>query len=404
MCPFALVLAGGPEALQIPLSMFVVFVSAKIVSEAFERLGQPGIVGEILAGILIGPHVLGLMAPNDVLRLLAELGVMFLLFRVGLEVKSSELIQDVPIAALVATAGVIVPFLLGWGISVFWGEPHIESIFTGAAMVATSVGITAQVLRAKGLLQQRVSKIILAAAVIDDVLGLIVLAIVSSLAKGKINPVELGLTAFLAIAFTALVAKLGTRTMHRVVPQVRKNLRLAEAQFAIAMALLFGLSLLAVYAGVAAIIGAFLAGMALSESVDDRVHELTSGVTELLVPFFLVGIGLHFDITAFSSRSTLLLALVIFVAAVISKFVGCGIGALHLGRSNAIKVGVGMVPRGEVGMVVAQLGLSLGVVAQNVYGVIVFMSVGTTLVAPPLLKWAFRDTVKQPEPEMYQLG
>jgi Kef-type K+ transport system membrane component KefB len=404
MCPFALVLAGGPEALHIPLSMFVVFVSAKIMSEAFERLGQPGIVGEILAGILIGPHVLGLMAPNDVLRLLAELGVMFLLFRVGLEVKSSELIQVGGTAALVATAGVIVPFLLGWGISVLWGEPHIESIFTGAAMVATSVGITAQVLTAKGLLHQKASQIILGAAVIDDVLGLIVLAMVSSMARGKINPVELGLTAFLAIAFTGLVAKLGTRTMDRVVPRVRNNLRLAEGQFAIAMALLFGLSLLAVYAGVAAIIGAFLAGMALSESVDHRVHELTSGVTELLVPFFLVGIGLHFDITAFSSRSTLLLALVIFVAAVISKFVGCGIGALHLGRSNAIKVGVGMVPRGEVGMVVAQLGLSLGVVAQNVYGVIVFMSVATTLVAPPLLKWAFRDTVKQPEPEMYQLG
>src|SRR5690348_5312277 len=270
--------------------MLVVFASAKVLDEIFERFHQPGIVGQILAGVLVGPRVLGWLAPNDFLTALAELGVMFLLFRVGLEVKASDLIEVGPIAAWVAILGVAVPFGLGWGLLRIWGEPQIESIFVGAAMVATSVGITAQVLAAKGLLQARASRIILAAAVIDDVLGLLILALVSSLAKGVINVLELALTAVLAIGFTLIVIKWGTKTMKSLLLRVHDQLRVGEAQFSMAMILLFSLSVLAVYAGVAAIIGAFLAGMALAESVGHRVHDLTQGVTELLVPFFLAGI------------------------------------------------------------------------------------------------------------------
>ena len=189
--------------------MLVVFASAKLLSEIFERMGQPGIVGEILAGILIGPHVLGWMAPNEVLRILSDLGVMFLLFRVGLEVKSSDLLKVGGTALLVAIIGVIIPFGMGWWIATMWGEPRVESIFIGAAMVATSVGITAQVLASRGLLNLRASRIILAAAVIDDVLGLIVLALVSGLAKGSVNYLDIAITAALAIGFTAFLATIG---------------------------------------------------------------------------------------------------------------------------------------------------------------------------------------------------
>jgi Kef-type K+ transport system membrane component KefB len=273
-------------------------------------------------------------------------------------------------------------------------------------MVATSVGITAQVLRARGLLDLRASRIILAAAVIDDVLGLIVLAIVSSLARGSLDVLALAITAAMAVGFTVLVALLGTRAMNRVVPKVNARMSAAEAEYALAITLLFGLSLVSVYAGVAAIIGAFLAGMALSEVVDHRVHDLTNGVTELLVPFFLVVVGLHLDLSAFTSLSNVLMGVVILIAAVFSKFVGCGLGALPLGRVDAVRVGVGMVPRGEVGMVVAQIGLGLGVIAQHVYGIIVFMSIVTTLVAPPLLKAAFQGAEARPgEPEdAFKLG
>ncbi|MEO8371663.1 MAG: cation:proton antiporter [Candidatus Solibacter sp.] len=402
---FALLLASGPEAVKLPLAMLVVFASAKILDELFERFNQPGIVGQILAGVVIGPSVLGWMAPNDFLTALAELGVMFLLFRVGLEVKASDLIKVGATATWVAVLGVAVPFALGWGILRLWGEPQIESIFVGAAMVATSVGITAQVLAAKGLLQERASQIILAAAVIDDVLGLLILALVSSLAKGQVNALELALTATLAIGFTLILAKWGTKTMKSVVPRVHEKLRGGEAQFAMAMILLFALSVLAVYAGVAAIIGAFLAGMVLAESVGHRVHDLAQGVTELLVPFFLAGIGLHFSLSALSNWTTATLAGLILMAAVLSKFIGCGLGAYRLGWTDASRVGVGMIPRGEVGMVVAQIGKSLGVIGDHVYAIVVLMSVATTLVAPPLLKLAYRDLGKPvEEEERFRIG
>lgn len=398
-------LATGPEAVKIPLGMLLVFGSAKLMAEIFERLGQPGIVGEIIAGILIGPSVLGWIQPTEMVTALADLGVMFLLFRVGLEVKSSELMRVGGTALAVAVLGVIAPFILGWGIFQLWGEPQLESIFVGAAMVATSVGITAQVLTSGGWLQAKASRIILAAAVIDDVLGLLVLAVVSSMAKGSVKVLELVSTGVVAFAFTIIVAKWGTQTMDRLVPRVEKRLRIGEAQFAFAMVLMFGLSLLSVYAGVAAIIGAFLAGMALSESVSHRVHDLAHGVTELLVPFFLVAIGLHVDLSVFSQPSILVLALVVLAAAILSKLAGCGLGAIRLGRADALRVGVGMVPRGEVGMVVAQIGLGLGVMGEHVYGVVVFMAVATTLAAPPLLRLAYRNLAPVvPEEEPFRLG
>lgn len=386
-----LVVAGDPDQVRLPLAMLLIFGSAKLLDEVFERLNQPGIVGQILAGVLIGPSVLGWIAPTDVRAALAELGVMFLLFRVGLEVKSSDLIKAGPTATAVAVLGVIVPFFAGWGVLSIWDEPQIESVFVGAALVATSVGITAQVLAAKNLLQEKASKIILGAAVIDDVLGLLILALVSSMAKGKVNILELGITAAFAVGFTVILVKWGTRTMGRVLPHMHRKMHAGEAQFAAAVVLMFALSVLSVYAGVAAIIGAFLAGMALSESVEQRVHDLTQGVTELLVPFFLAGIGLHFNLATFGNWSTVLLTLLIVLVAVLSKFIGCGLASVRLGRQDALRVGIGMIPRGEVGMVVAQIGLSLGVVGQRIYDAVVFMSIATTLLAPPLLKWAYKD-------------
>lgn len=397
-------LAVDAHGLAVPLSMLIVFGAAKLLAEVFERAGQPGIVGEILAGVVVGPSVFNWIQPGELLTALSELGVMFLLFRVGLEVKASELVQVGGTAALVAASGVVVPFLFGWAIMLAWGYPQVESVFMGAAMVATSVGITAQVLNSRGLLHLISSKIILGAAVIDDILGLIVLAIVSSASRGAVNVLEIGLTAALAIGFTIVVAKWGTRAMSRLLPHAQKNLRSGEAQFNLALVLLFALAVLAIYAGVAAIIGAFLAGMALAESVSVRVHDLAHGITELLVPFFLAGIGLRLELSVFSSPATLVLAVVILAAAVVSKLIGCGLGAYRLGRTDMFRIGSGMIPRGEVGMVVAQIGLSLGVIEKPVYGVTVFMAVATTLIAPPLLKLAYRGERPVAPEEEFGLG
>lgn len=395
---------ASPEALKVPLAMLTIFATAKLLAELFERMGQPGIVGEILAGVLIGPSALAWIAPNELLSSLSDIGVMFLLFRVGLEVKPAELLKLGGTATIVATCGVIVPFLMGWGLLTWWGQPNIEAIFVGAAMVATSVGITAQVLSSKGVLQQRASQIILAAAVIDDVLGLLVLASVSAMAKGQVNVLEIALTVGLAIAFVLIIATMGNHAVGKVMPRIQESMQVAEAEFALAIILLLALSVLAVYVGVAAIVGAFFAGMALSGTVGQRVHDLSHGASELLVPFFLAGIGLHVDLSAFRDSSMIILAVVLLFLACISKFIGCGLSALPLGKSDAFKIGVGMIPRGEVGMVVAQIGLTMGAISQNIYGVVVFMAVATTLVAPPLLKIAFSgDAAKAAIPEVLTL-
>jgi Kef-type K+ transport system membrane component KefB len=378
---------------SIPLAMLILFASAKLMAEIAERIGQPGIVGEIAAGVLIGPSVFGWLAPSEFLSAMSDLGAMFLLFRVGLEVRSSELMKVGGTALLVACSGVVVPFIMGVAILRFWGAGLNESIFVGAAMVATSVGITAQVLSAKGLLQEVSSKVILAAAVIDDVLGLIVLAVVSSMTQGKFNILSLSLTTILAAGFTVIVAKWGTHAVQRVAPRLERTLKIAEANFVIALSLLFALAFLAMSIGVAAIVGAFLAGLALAESTGARERDLAQGVSEFLVPFFLAGIGLHVDLSAFAQPSTAILSIVILAAAIVSKFIGCGLGGLGLGRTEAIRIGIGMIPRGEVGMIVAQIGLGFGILTRDTYAVVVFMSVATTIAAPPLIKIAYRSLI-----------
>jgi Kef-type K+ transport system membrane component KefB len=260
------------------------------------------------------------------------------------------------------------------------------------------------VLRAKGLIHDQSSQIILAAAVIDDVLGLIVLAIVSSVGRGHFNLLEILLTAFMAAAFTLVVAVWGTKTVARLVPRLERKLAVGEVEFNVSLILLFGLSVLAIYAGVAAITGAFLAGLALSDTVEERVRDLTHGVTELLVPFFLADIGLHLNLRVFGDKPVLILSAVILAAAVISKLVACGLAVSHLGWTTMARVGTGMVPRGEVGMVVAQLGLSMGVIPNPVYAVVVFMAIATTLIAPPLISFAYRGAKHEIPIEDFQLG
>jgi Kef-type K+ transport system membrane component KefB len=380
-----LMLAGGGEHTQLFLTLFVMYVAAKLAAEVFERLKQPAVAGEILAGILIGPSVLGWVAPSDLTNALSEIGVVFLLFLVGLETKPSDIFRVGARASIVAVLGVIVPFVAGWGLAWLWGRSQIEAIFIGAAMVATSVGITARVLGQMGLLSLETSRIILGAAVIDDVLGLIILAVVSSVAKGGVNYLQIGTTAGLALGFTALVALVGARAINRLRPRVEK-LRLGHSWLVFGLSMCLGLGLLAHYIGVAAIIGAFLAGMSLSEATEDTdMPHQAEAVTEFLLPFFLTNIGMQLRLDIFLRRDVIVLALLVTVLAVLTKLIGCGLGALALGRRKAMQVGMGMVPRGEVGIVVAQLGLSLGAVSDAIYGVVLVMAVATTLIAPPFL-------------------
>jgi Kef-type K+ transport system membrane component KefB len=336
--------------------------------------------------------VLNLIQPTDVMDALAEIGVIFLLFTVGLETRPSDILKVGRRATAVALLGVIVPFVAGWGLLKLWpGHSRIEAIFLGAAMVATSVGITARVLSARGLLSSETSRVILAAAVIDDIIGLLVLAVVSSLATGQVNYVSIALVGGLAIAFTVAVIAFGARVVNRVEQPVR-NLKIDHSLLIFALVLCFGLAAVSSLIGIAGIIGAFLAGVALSELTDGtRLHQQSQALTEFTTPFFLIAIGMKLNLAIFASWSAVWLTLVVIVLAILTKFLGCGLGALGMGRRRAVQVGVGMIPRGEVGIVVAQIGLALSAVSDVVYGVVLAMSVITTLAAPPLIKVAFSN-------------
>ncbi|MGE0102469.1 MAG: cation:proton antiporter [Blastocatellales bacterium] len=386
---FGLALAS-PEGGKLLFTLFVMFVSAKLAAELFERFKQPAVAGEIIAGVIVGPSVLALVGPTELTNAMAEIGVIFLLFLVGMETKPADIFRVGMRATVVAILGVVVPFLSGYIIMYLWGTPSIESIFVGAAMVATSVGITARVLGQMGLLSLEVSRIILGAAVIDDILGLIILAVVSSLATGGINYTEIATTAALAIGFTLLVILVGARTVNRIKPKVEK-LKVGQSYLLFGLSLCLGLALIATWIKVAPIIGAFLAGMALSESAEktDMPHQVEA-VTEFFLPFFLVNIGMQVQLGVLFSRDVIILAVIVTILAVLSKLIGCGLGAISMGRRKAMQIGMGMVPRGEVGIVVAQIGLGLHAVSNQAFGVVLFMAVATTLIAPPFLVRLFK--------------
>jgi Kef-type K+ transport system membrane component KefB len=379
--------AAMGEETKVLLTLFIILAAAKFMAELFERLRQPAVAGEIMAGILIGPSLLNLAAPSEITSILAEIGVIFLLFNVGLETKPAAIFKVGKSAAMVAVLGVVLPFVSGWLLMKAWGSTTVESLFVGTALVATSVGITARVLSGLGLLDAPTARIILGAAVIDDILGLLVLAVVSSMAAGAVNYVEILTTAALALGFTIFVTVVAAPVVTRVAPRAER-LRSGHGMFIVGLVLCLGLSVAAAYIGVAAIIGSFLAGMALAEAAEGHpnMHRQINGVTEFLVPFFLVNIGMQLRLDVFRSPSVIALCVLVTLVAVATKLLGGGLGAINLGIKRAAQVGMGMVPRGEVGLIVAQIGLGLAVIGPELYGVVLFMAVATTLIAPPFLK------------------
>jgi Kef-type K+ transport system membrane component KefB len=383
-------LDASDEHGKVLLSLFVILAAGKLMAELFERLRQPAVVGEILAGVIIGPSLLNWVQPTAITAALAEIGVIFLLFTVGLETRPSDIFKVGKTATGVAVLGVVFPFLAGWGLLLVWpGHSWIEAVFLGAAMVATSVGITARVLSGMGLIATDTARVILAAAVIDDVIGLLVLAVVSSLAEGQVRYGHIALIALLAVAFTVLTITLGARAVRGVARPVGA-LRINHSLFIFALLLCFGLAAVASLIGIAGIVGAFLAGVAMSEETDETtLHQQSGALMEFTAPFFLVNIGLNLNLQVFTSKSVILLSIVVTLLAIVTKVIGCGLGALRMGGRHAMQVGIGMAPRGEVGIVVAQIGLAMAAVGDAIYGVVLTMSVATTILAPPLIKLAY---------------
>ncbi len=366
--------------------LFLMFAGGKALAELFERFRQPAVVGELIAGVLLGPSLLALIHPSELTAGLAEMGAIFLLFTVGLETKPRDLLQVGFTASIVAVLGVAFPFALGFFYMRAIDHAMVESIFVGAAMVATSVGITARVLADAGVLSRNFARVILGAAVLDDILGMIVLAIVSSLSAGHVNYISLAIVAGEAIGFSLLIIFFGSRVVGRFRPAVAK-LRARNAAFELSVILCLGLSLASIHIGMAAIIGAFLAGLALADHSEQyRLQQNAHPVMEFLAPFFFVYLGAQVNLQTINQPGLLGIISIVCVFAILSKLIGCGLGALSLGYKDAFRIGVGMVPRGEVGLIVAGVGLRLHTISEAIYTVVLAMSIVTTLFAPPVLR------------------
>lgn len=385
------------------------FASAKIMGEIFERIKQPAVIGEILAGIILGPHIFSLIVPSDgesfnLYQVLAEIGVIILLFTIGLETKVEEMMKVGGTSSIVAVLGVILPFFFGYLYTLTTEHTTLEAMFIGAAMVATSVGITARVFADLGILDSRVAKVILGAAVIDDILGLLVLAVVTGVGKGTISYVKIALITLEAVGFVFFIIIVGKRLIFRVAPRLN-FIKSKNASFILAILFCLGLSAVASYIDLAAIVGAFMAGMILAElNIEYHFSLKFESLYDFLVPFFFVVMGTQVDLTAFTKFNLIGSALILTAFAIVGKLLGCGAGALGLGWREALVAGVGMVPRGEVGMIVASIGLGMGVISSDLYSIVIFMVVVTTLLTPPVLaKMISRRIVKKKEEETEEL-
>ncbi|MDE1885369.1 MAG: cation:proton antiporter [Xanthomonadaceae bacterium] len=381
-----------PHGSDILLSLFIVFVAAQVGAEIAQRLKLPGVVGEIAVGCVIGPSVLGWVQPSAALDVLAEIGVVLLLFSVGLETRLDEMKRVGRSAFAVGVLGVIVPFAFGSLWAHGSGFDWAKSLFVAAAFVATSAGITARVLQELGALQREESRVILGAAVIDDILAMLLLGIVTALQSGA----ELRLSHLLvvlgeAVGFVVVIGFVGARVMRRASNLLEAPIN-PLSPFTIVLALCLGLAFLSTEFGLAAIIGAFLAGMIASETRQrEALEHQTQPLLALMTPFFFVMTGTKVELAQLANADALLALTLITVIAIASKLIGGFLGALPLGKRGALIVGIGMIPRGEVGVVVASLGLAAGVFPPRIYALIVAMSLLTSIVTPPALAILLRE-------------
>jgi Kef-type K+ transport system membrane component KefB len=380
--------AGGSEEItQVLAGLFVLLLGAKVGEEILRRLGQPGVVGELLGGFLVGPFGLGLVHPGETAQVFAEMGVVVLLFSVGLEVRTDDLLKVGKPAVLTAVIAMLLPIAGGFALTAALGESTMASFFVGLALAATSIGITSRVLRDMGVMDRTFARVVIGAALVDDILALVLIGLAAGAAEGDVS----ASTLLVGVAGIGLVL-LGFAVARRargVKSEVFTWPLFADTPLVPSFLIMLATALLATVVGLAAIIGAFVAGLivAETEASDELEHDMKP-LASILVPFFFAVTGAQLDLSALLQPAIAILAVALAVIGVVTKAVGGIIGARSIGRWGSTTVGFGMVPRGEVGIVVANLALATGVVGADLFAAMLVAVVLTTVAAPYLLAWS----------------
>lgn len=373
------------------MSLVAILAVAKLLGVVAQRVGQPAVVGELIAGVILGSSVLGIVDPtNSVIQSLAELGVLVLLFEIGLHTDLRSLMRVKGEATTVALVGVALPFGLGYGVSAALGLAVLPAIVAGAALTATSIGISARTLSDLRQLETPEGQIVLGAAVLDDIVGLVILAVVSALVGGAmLSAGRIAVSSAIAIGFVVAAIALGAL----IIPSVFRLIGKIEVSGTLGVAGLvfaFLLAWLADAAGSATIIGAFSAGLVLHNTPQrDSIEKTTTGIGHFFVPIFFVSVGAAVDIRTLGQPRALALGTALIAVGVIGKFLA-GYAPFWFKGSKSL-VGIAMIPRGEVGLIFAQMGLATGALTSDLYSAIALTVLATTFITPPLLAMNVRS-------------
>ncbi|OIP81471.1 hypothetical protein COW94_00155 [Candidatus Peregrinibacteria bacterium CG22_combo_CG10-13_8_21_14_all_44_10] len=374
--------------------IFLLIASVWAIGRVFRQFNWPPLFGEILAGIIVGPVVLGVVEESEAIKVMAELGIFFLMLHAGLETSPKDLFKASKRAVLVGVAGVVLPFALGLGVSHLFGYSFTESLFIAMGLSITAIAVSAKLFKDYAIMNSRVAHITMGAAIIDDILGLILFSVVLSIAeKGHIDAVELSILIGKIVAFFGIVLFLGKRFFR----QLNKVLYAGNKAFTFTIIVALGFGLVAEAIGLHIIIGAFLAGLFLREEIievglfnkiEDRVYGLSYS---LFGPIFFASLAFHLDFSAFKTAA--LFTVVVILVATLGKIVGCGLAArmTKLGPKESLGIGLAMNSRGAVELIIASIGLEYGVIGTEVFSVLVVMAFATTIISiiglKPLVKY-----------------
>jgi monovalent cation:proton antiporter-2 (CPA2) family protein len=373
----------------------LILLSTKLAGDISVRLGQPAVLGKLIIGIIIGPAVLGWITGSELIDQLSQIGVLLLMFLAGLETDLHELNRNRNASMAVAVGGVILPFLGGYAMGLMWGMEQTHAVFVGLLLCATSVSISVQTLRDLGRLSSREGTTILGAAVVDDVLVVILLAFVMSMLGAQ--DVSLWLVIGKKVIFFVSIFLIGWK----LVPLVMRwlaPLKVTEAVISAALILCFSFAFYSETMGIAGIIGAFAAGVAIAQTnyKEEVIHKLEPIAYGVFVPVFFVSIGLSVTFSGIADQFWFIV--ILSLIAVVTKLVGCGLGAKLTGFSthSALGIGAGMISRGEVALIIAAIGLESQLLKPEYFTSTIIVVIVTTLVTPPLLKLLFKEKAERP--------